>query len=58
LANGVGRVKGFGDGVKVGVKQDEGRCEVRGDVRGGAHNEVIGESEKFESDKLDKAKVV
>jgi hypothetical protein len=58
LANGVDGVKGLGDGVKVGVKRDKGRCKVRGDVGGGAHNEVIGEGKEFESDKLDEAKVV
>jgi hypothetical protein len=58
LVNEVGGVKGLGDGVKVGVKQNEGGCKVRGDVGGRAHNEVVGESEKLEGDKLDKAKIV
>jgi hypothetical protein len=57
-ANGVSGVKGLGDGVNVGVKRDEGGCKVRGDVEGRAHNEIIGEGEEFESDKLDKVKVV
>jgi hypothetical protein len=43
LVNEVSGVKVFGDGVKVGVKRNEGRCEVGGDVGGGAHNEVVGE---------------
>jgi hypothetical protein len=58
LANGIGGVKGLSDGVKVGVKRDKGGCKVRGDVGGGAHNKVVGESKEFDSDKLDKAKVV
>jgi hypothetical protein len=58
LVNEVSGVKGFGDGVKVGVKRDEGRCKVGGDVGGRAHNEVIGEGEELESNKLDKVKIV
>jgi hypothetical protein len=58
LVNEVGGIKGFGNSVKVRIKRYEGGCEIRGDVRGGAHNEVIGESEKLESNKLDKAKIV
>jgi hypothetical protein len=48
LANEIGRVKVLGDGVKVGVERDKGGCKVRGDVEGGAHNEVIGEGEELE----------
>jgi hypothetical protein len=58
LVNEVGGVKGLGDGVKVGIKRDEGGCKVRGDVKGRAHNEVVGEGKELESDKLDKTKVV
>jgi hypothetical protein len=58
LVNEVGGVKGFGDGVKVRVKRDKGRCKVGGDVGGRAHNEVICKGEEFESNKLDKAKIV
>jgi hypothetical protein len=58
LVNEVGGVKGLGNSIKVRVKRDEGGCEVRGDVGGGAHNEVVGESEKLEGNKLDKAKIV
>jgi hypothetical protein len=58
LVNEVGGINGFGNSVKVRVKRYEGGCKIRGDIRGGAHNEVIGESEKLEGDKLDKAKIV
>jgi hypothetical protein len=58
LVNEVGGVKGFSDGVKVGIERDKGGCKVRSDVGGRAHNEVIGEGEELESDKLDEAKII
>jgi hypothetical protein len=58
LVNGIGRIEGSGNYVKVRVKGDKSTGEVRGDVGGRAHNEVIGKGKGLESKKLDKAKEV
>jgi hypothetical protein len=58
LVNGVGRVEGSSNYVKVRIEGDKGTGEVREDVRGRAHNEVISKGKGLESEKLDKAKEV
>jgi hypothetical protein len=58
FVNGVGRVKGSGNYVKIRVEGDKSTGEVRGDIGGRAHYEVISKSKELESEKLDKVKEV
>jgi hypothetical protein len=56
--DGIGRIKGIINCVKVGVERYESIGKVGGDVRGGAHNELVGKSEDFDNKELDKVKEV
>jgi hypothetical protein len=56
--NGVSRIEGSSNYVKIRVEGDKNAGEVGGDVGGRAHNEVISKSKDLESEKLDKAKEV